>query len=668
MSNKNDNNSNDKESKSSKIIIISKGRLYSASNKVNYLTLQEGDQKLTMKLKNEALNKHEINQALSTLRKEKLKNSRSLSNIKYEDNNINTPSNINNKIFPFFEKDSNKKIIKKIKLKSILSNETTKSLNLKTSENDIVNDNIYYKVTEKIKNFDIISNKENNNLAMENNNINDEKIVNVKIKEKSYNENNNNSSNFKITNQNYLKNPSNYSENPKKESINKYQSEEIKLIHSHNIDENNKKNEKMKEKNQHPSEITTKSLLGSRRAQGGDNINTNLNRLMTEQEIDEENTFKSKNDLISESKSIKIDEKEEEENEEVEDEYDEKIKDDNNRKIINNLNIIKTNSLNNIDNNENKNENLPKLKNLFNEAQQNINNINNSKEIKSVVLNPLINNYNIYRKCSKCEHTYLMIKLFVAECNIHYICKRCAKNYYEELIEEGEKKIACAFLKCKAKVNLRDLKDIISSEHYFRLIDKTQETENEETQNKLVFTKLKTNYNKERIQFYIKKHVIDINSNKNFFNYNKIKEGYCPYCFEESLFAKTNTHYFKCLNCLIKICKYCFKEYIDKHIDLHSVDHCKVYYRSGIEQNNKNLFFNFSLQLFFVIACFYFTFVGSFYFFRDLFFEIFNIKNKGNYFKHFFSYFLTIICFIITIPFIFLLYPYYPSIIAIFDY
>ena len=522
-----------------------------------------------------------------------------------------------------------------------------------------------------------MSSKEKNYLNMNNNyiynNINNEDFANINKIGRNNNENIcNNHHNLKIISQNYFKNPLNNSQKEKMESINKYKSEEINLLKTHDINEYGKKNDKLKNMNR-PSEITTKSLLGSMTAQYGNDINTNIHRLMTEQEIDEINLVNSKSDLISEKKNIKIDEneneEEEDEEEEVIDEYDEKIKDDNNRKIINNLNIMKTNCLHNIDNNESKNE--------YNEAKQDI---DIGKIIKSAILNSNIdnnnnynnkynnnNNSNIYRMCSICEHTYL--KLFVAECNDHYICKRCAKNYYEEIIEDGIKELFCPFVRCKAKVNLKELKNIISPEHYNRLINQSQETKYEETQNKLVYAKLKTNCNKENIQIYTKKHVIDINSNKNFYDYNSFKEVYCPHCFEESLFSKTNTHYFKCLNCLIKICKYCFKEYIDRHIDIHYIDHCKVYYRLEDDQNKRKiLFFIFLLQLIFVFACFYFTFVGSFYFFRDYFFKFFNTKNNGNFIKYFFTYFFSMVCFIISVPFIFLFYPYFPSIIALFDY
>ena len=214
--------------------------------------------------------------------------------------------------------------------------------------------------------------------------------------------------------------------------------------------------------------------------------------------------------------------------------------------------------------------------------------------------------------CNVCEHSYPLTKLFLAECQIHYLWKRCTKNYYEEIIEDGRNEICCPFLKCRAKINLNEFQKLISPEHYKRLI-KTEKENNknlenkekvidlysEENTNHLAFTKLKTSYNKKKIESYTKKHVIDINTNKNFFNYNKEKEGFFPFCLKESLFTKSNTHYYKFLNCICKICKYCFKEFIDRHMDINNVGHCKVYYRLDGNLDEKSIFTIFLLQFFF---------------------------------------------------------------------
>ena len=568
---------------------------------------------------------------------------------------------------PFNEKELNDKIIKKIKIKPIFNVETTRSLNVKKSTgNNVINNDTNKKNKKelKIKNINIISNKEdfNNNDIYDKNNENiieneNEKSQNIDKIDKNF------------IFQNFINNKSNISSEIKKETINKYKSGEIKVImKTINKNEDDKKKVNNKEKNIQQSEKTTKSMMGSLIAYGSgiinenNNINNNICRLITENEIDvksQKNSVKSKDELISQSKSIKIDENEDEEGEyeEVEDDYDEKIKNDNNRKLINSVNVIKNNNLNNINNDHNnKNEN-----------------INDNPIIKSLTItqNSTNNINNIFKMCYICEHSYSINRLFVAECKEHYLCKRCSKNYYEEIIEDGNKEIFCPFIKCKAKVNIDKLSNIISHEHLKRLSNKYQETNNnsKESQNTFFFTKLKSNFNKESLQLYTKKHVIDINSNKYFFNYNSVKDGYCPFCYKESLFSKTNTHFYKCLNCLSKICRYCFKDFTERHIEWNYNEHCKVYYRLEEEDKNKrNKCLNVLMQYFFVFAIFYLLFAGSFYNIKAILVQIFKVNYNRNIIRYFLVYLFTIIFFVITVPFIFLMFPYFPSILALSDY
>ena len=51
-----------------------------------------------------------------------------------------------------------------------------------------------------------------------------------------------------------------------------------------------------------------------------------------------------------------------------------------------------------------------------------------------------------YINCSICEHSYPISKLYVPNCKIHYLCRKCAKNYYEDAIENGDKKLNCHFV------------------------------------------------------------------------------------------------------------------------------------------------------------------------------------------------------------------------------
>ena len=630
------------------------------------MTLQEGSLKLTIEMKNEKINKKGINETLSTLKRDILKNSKSYSKLEYQNKNDDFISNKKKKILsPFNEKEFNDKIIKKIKIKPIFNVETTRSLNgKKSTENNVINNDNNKKNNKelKIKNINLISNKEDCN----NNDIYDKNNENI-IESETEKNGGVEKSDKNIISQNFINNKSNFSSEIKKDKVNKYKSGEIKIIMKKvNKNEDDKKKVNNKEKNVQQSEKTTKSIMGSLIGSGiineNNNINMNIGRLITENEIDvksQKNSVKSKDELISQSKSIKIDENEDEEGEydEVEDDYDEKIKNDNNRKLINSLNIININNLNNINNDDNnKNTNIneyPIIKSLT-ITQHSTNNIN-----------------NIFKMCYICEHSYSINRLFVAECKEHYLCKRCTKNYYEEIIEDGNKEILCPFIKCKAKVNIDNLRNIISQEHFKRLSNKYQETDNnlKESQNTFFFTKLKSNYNKENLQLYTKKHVIDINSNKNFFNYNSVKDGYCPFCYEESLFSKTNTHFSKCLNCLSKICRYCFKDFTERHIDMNYNEHCKVYYRlEEDDKNKKNKCLNILMQYFFVFAIFYLLFAGSFYNIKAQLIHIFKVNNNSNIIRYCFVYLFTIIFFVITVPFIFLMFPYFPSILALSDY
>ena len=655
--------SNEIESKSSQIIIIYKNRLSNSYNNLNYLTLQEGDLKLTGKMKNENINKHNIIKTITSLKKNKLQHSRTYGKL---DKNLDLTLNKKNILHNQLNKNKSKdKIIKKIKIKKLnLNIENTKNIMLKSTDDCKDNKSNNNEREINIKNFDIAS-KDNNNENNNNDNItititnNDNNTITINEKDENslYNNINTNSAR-KLISQNYL---NNLIDNNKilKLPINEQKSEEINLVNPCYMSDE-RKNEINREKSKQ-SEKTTKNILGSKIEHKATDI---INNLKTDNEDkSKKDSIKSQNMLITENQRIKIDENEDEDEDEeymeVEDEYDENINDDNKRKYIINFNIINNNKLNIINNYNSNNEN--QQENLNNELQ----NTNNKNIVKNIFLQQ--NNNNIYKTCYICDHSFNLTKMFVAECKEHYVCRKCAKIYYENLIENGVKDILCSSFKCKASVNITNLENIISEEHYIRLTRKGRVITNnsDESQN----TKLKTNYSKENIQLYIKKHVIDINSNKNFFNYNREKEGYCPFCLEESLYSKANKHYYKCLNCLSKVCKYCFKEYNERHIDINSYEYCRVFYRADEDEKNKKSKKNqLLIQYFFVFVSFYLSFAGSFYYFRKIFFALLNMNNNRNIIKYIILYFFTIICFIISFPFIFLLFPYFPSIMALCDY
>ena len=55
-----------------------------------------------------------------------------------------------------------------------------------------------------------------------------------------------------------------------------------------------------------------------------------------------------------------------------------------------------------------------------------------------------------------------MRNIFVGECEKHFICRFCAKNYFEEQIEKGETNLLCPFLFCKNKFYI---KNVVSKEN-----------------------------------------------------------------------------------------------------------------------------------------------------------------------------------------------------------
>jgi hypothetical protein len=556
-----------------------------------------------------------------------------------------------------------KKLFKKIKLQSNFDAETVKSLKIQSSEND------KYKINDDKKEYEI--NTKPLDVSHDNNSdiINEDNIININEKEEKNFDNNLNSNNKFISQNFFDKNK----DNNKKINLSnkKLEKGKIKKIYL-NITEEDKRVES-KDKNKQ-SEKTTKSVISSIL---DNKTKYRMNYLITENGLEEKvgnNSIKSNDELLSNNKSKKIDEKKNEEEEEVEyeeveDEYDEKIKDDNNGKIINNINVImNNNNVNNSNMKDNQVENVQKIKSELNAYENNVDN----QAINCIILDQ--NNNNIYKACYICEHIYNLTKFFVPECNEHFICKKCAKTYYEELIEDGVKELLCPFLKCKAPIITDNLKDIISQEHFKRLDEHNNEdnannnNNDEKGKSNFIFTKLNINCNEDKIQLYTKKHVIDINSNKNFFDYNKGKEGYCPFCFEKSLFSKTNARFYKCLNCLRKICKCCFKEFNDRHIDINYIYHCKVYYRNGENEKKIKMIIIFLRQLFFVIASFYLMFPGCFYFFSQIFLKLLNVKKNNYIFNYIIGYFFVLICFIISFPFIVLLLPYFPSIMALCDY
>jgi len=617
MSKINDSNSLNIDGKSSKLIIISKSRLSSGKIEPNYMTIMDGNRKITCDIGKESIEKKQIKKVFSTLQETLLKYSNSTGRLTKQ----NKPINIIPRRNKLNISISNSSGDKKYKGRNINTVETYNGLitNEKNNENkknehsneiQVIDNDISDNSSDKEKKKEILETNANinNNLDDEekdnnkndNNdidsfdmNLEDLKIINIEQINKNFNENNSRN----LISQNYFKETK-----PSKNLI----EEHNQLYHSEEIRKPSKQSDKAVKS---ISEYISKH-------------NENINQIESEKSDNKKYLNLNKNK--------------------------------NKRNYENNNLITEERKLNLEGEEENKKDNKSNSKH------------EEENGYKNYVIQTVED--DDYFNCSICEYSYIESQMFKPECNVHYLCKRCTKNYYEDLIDDGVKELFCPFMQCKKGINLNILKSFISDKHFSRLKPYHRDTESLE-ENKLIFSRLKTEYNKENVELYSKKHVIDINSNKNFYNYKGIKDSICPFCNEETLFKQTNNYFFKCLNCLTKICKYCMKEYNNRHFDMNYPGRCKVYHRY-IETsiNNKtNCLLTFLLHIFFVIAMYYLTFVGIFLLVRNKFFRVLNVNKNKISCKYILGYCFSVIIFIVIIPFIFIIYPYFPSISAIFD-
>ena len=349
-------------------------------------------------------------------------------------------------------------------------------------------------------------------------------------------------------------------------------------------------------------------------------------------------------------------------------------------------------------------ENKIESKNPINSIISNSNDKNILLEKKNRVLKPVLG-LNKKIPCFICEKAYKK-NIFVPKCQIHYLCKKCLKSYYEDIFENNNFSLKCPDTNCDKEIDFNILKNIISNIHYEMFINnkKAHKINNNTNNNyniakelylkdtKLIFN---SKVNNENIKLYTQKHVLDINSNEKFYMYNKNKDIYCNNCLKPTLFTKPNGHFIKCLNCHYKTCKYCLKEFEDLHMDIKSENHCKVYYyrkkklHMDIKSKNhckvyyrkddfyfdnqsKKIFF--LLQLFFVIAMYYLMFAGLyliiFRFLKD-FFKLKKYNSSNCCFRlicYCFIGFIPFIFLLIVCPFLIIIHPFFSIILSLTDY
>ena len=291
-------------------------------------------------------------------------------------------------------------------------------------------------------------------------------------------------------------------------------------------------------------------------------------------------------------------------------------------------------------------------------------------------------------KCLICERNFSVVNLCCSECNMHFFCRKCLKNYCRELIEKGVKRMKCPITKCNYNIYEEFLKSILSDDYYQLLFKRSKTFKSEEItiaeessrNNKYdIFNKRIKQNSEDKIQnirLYSNKHVFDINSNMMLYNVKKYKDEYCKKCNEPTLFCKADTIFYKCLNCGFKICKYCNNEYTVNHLAINNPNHCKVYYRKKEEETIKNNYcFNYVIQIIYTIAMFYITFAYTYLIIYRFFNAIFKINKKWNNIfliiiiriKYIIFVLISFIIFMILFPFLFIWTPFFPIIIALID-
>ena len=323
----------------------------------------------------------------------------------------------------------------------------------------------------------------------------------------------------------------------------------------------------------------------------------------------------------------------------------------NNNIIVNNLISEK--------NNDKKSE-LSKINNnlILQEKENNINIIGKNKIIESGI------------HCYICERMYYFPNIYFAKCNIHFFCKNCLRAYYHDLVENGIKRMKCPIYKCKFDIDNIYSKQILDNHCYQILFNNENEEEKKTNMGDIPMPIMLHFKNKQiiRDELYYKQNVIDINSNLDLYYIRKTKDEYCPKCNEHCIFRKTNTFFYKCLNCGFKICKYCNKEFTNFHLDLNDNNHCKVYYRKKKNFISSNIFFNFFFQMLYTVGMFLIFIFFCFFLINKFFLIIFGVhEKKENYLRFIFSLIFSILIYLIIIPFLIILIPFFPNIIALTD-
>ena len=282
---------------------------------------------------------------------------------------------------------------------------------------------------------------------------------------------------------------------------------------------------------------------------------------------------------------------------------------------------------------------------------------NNEKEIQ-------IKKNNEYKACFLCERSYLKKELFCSKCNIHLFCKLCLNLIFKKILKSDIPSFECPESNCNFEFDLDYLKDIIDEKIYKELSKIKIDDKNKSFRSK---TK---EINAQKSISFTQRSIFELMNRNEFKNIVEEKKIFCPKCEKSDNYYLSCSHFFKCLFCNCKICKYCYKEYTKTHLISDMPDTCKVYLRIH-GYHKKSIFYLYLMQLIFVIAiyilCIIISFIKPLNFCKKKF-KIYKNNNNNNLcLKLFFSYIISIITMIIALPFIIILLPFFPSFIQFID-
>lgn len=275
---------------------------------------------------------------------------------------------------------------------------------------------------------------------------------------------------------------------------------------------------------------------------------------------------------------------------------------------------------------------------------------------------------NSFAICLICDRFLKSCNCYNCKGCAHYFCRKCGKYFYEDKIEQGETIFTCPVFHCDKSLPQSFLFEIVSKQHYEIAKNKKDQkiTMSSVMQNKIeleqdFLTKM------EKVKPYISRNVIDVNNNEAFYMFNRAKVQICPYCKENSLFSKSGQHFIKCLNCMQSICKYCLKAYTPVHIDLTNDNHCLVFFRSSYKNIEvKTKWKEYLYQLLFTICGYVILGMGIYFYIYGIIYSILG-RISRNVLIEIICGIVSLIPYSVTIPFILILFPYFPIITSIFN-